>query len=212
MSLTVPAHYDILTEEDKTGYQDLRRSLQSAFSLAPRSSKISDSFESVVDQLRRYVVCGDESAQLRRSLVCGIMWIDNVIAINTRQLCIVVGKCKSSVNSGFQAIGYTTVPTDANTATALTKAFPFMKADFGEMRQWTFRLMPTDTKPTNDISFFDVNSCSPPPDEFSSANNFTLETDSFPDPLPFQGSEIITPDFELALPDFELLPDPVNIL
>ena len=205
MGPTAPAHYDILTDEDKAGYQELRKSLQSAFSLAPRSSKISDSFESVVEQLRRYIICGDASAELRRSLVCGIMWIDNVIAINTRQLCIIVGKCKSSVNSGLQAIGYTTIPTDANTATALTKAFPFMKSDFGEMRQWTFRLMPAMHK---DMTAYEPSNFSPPPDDLPTSSHFSLDMDGMFEPISFQGSLVDT-DFTLDLPDFDSLPDAV---
>ena len=206
MGPTAPAHYDILTDEDKAGYQELRKSLQSAFSLAPRSSKISDSFESVVEQLRRYIICGDASAELRRSLVCGIMWIDNVVAINTRQLCIIVGKCKSSVNSGLQAIGYTTIPTDANTATALTKAFPFMKSDFGEMRQWTFRLMPVTSK---DMAAYEPSNFSPPPDDLPLSSHFSLDMDGMLEPLAFQGQNLIAPDFSLDLPDFDSLPDAV---
>ena len=145
---TIPAHYDVLTEEDKRGYQELQKSLQSVFAMAPRSSKIGDSFEYVVKQLKNYVLCGDRPTELRRSLVCGIMWMGNVIAINTRQLCIAIGKCKSSVNSGLQFIGYTTIQTDVEIAAELARAFPFMRTNFGEMRQWTFRLMPPHHRDT----------------------------------------------------------------
>lgn len=149
---TIPAHYEIMTDEDKRGYQELQKSLQSVFALAPRSSKIGDSFECVVERLRNYVLCGDRLTELRRSLVCGILWMGDVIAINTRQLCTVIGKCKSSVNSGLQFIGYTTIPTDAQIAAELARAFPFMRTNFSEIRQWTFRLMPTRHRNTSMIN------------------------------------------------------------
>ena len=137
-----PAHYEILTEDDKIGYEALKEQFRTMFATAKRPAKLTDTFRTVVDELRNYITCGDRDAELRRSLVCGIMWIDDVLAINTRHLARIVGKCKSSINCGFQALGYTTIQDNATTAAALTRAYPFMKTDFHAIRQWTFRLSP----------------------------------------------------------------------
>ena len=138
----VPAFFDRLTTEDKQKYECLRCNIQEAFNTAPRSARLCEYFDVVVNHLRSYVVCGDRPSELRRALVCGIMWIDNVVALNTRQLAITVGKCKSSINNGFTTLGYVTIPPDAHTVTEIAKAFPFMRSNFAQMRQWTVRLLP----------------------------------------------------------------------
>lgn len=143
----VPAFFDQLTTEDKQKYEHLRCNIQEAFNTAPRSSRLCEYFDVVVNHLKSYVVCGDRQAELRRALVCGIMWIDNVVALNTRQLAITIGKCKSSINSGFTTLGYVTIPPDAHTVTEITKAFPFMRSNFTQMRQWTVRLLPPLDRP-----------------------------------------------------------------
>jgi hypothetical protein len=139
-----PNHFEVLTAEDVEGYRLVQQQLRDKFADAPRSSKIADSFRDVVDILRRYVMCEDKQTQNRRGLVCGIVWIGSVISINTRQLCKVIGKCKSSVNSGFHAIGYQKIDNCPVSTSALVNAFPFMRDNFTEARQWTFRKCPQE--------------------------------------------------------------------
>jgi hypothetical protein len=89
-----------------------------------------------------FVVSEDPLATQRRSLVCGIIWCRDAIAINTKQLCILLDKCKSSVNTGFTAIGYRTVLENPEVAVTLARTYPFMRSDFSQTRQWTFRSIP----------------------------------------------------------------------
>jgi hypothetical protein len=65
------------------------------------------------------------------------------MAINTKQLCILLRKGKSSINNGFEAIGYNRIFGDAKIASALVGAFQFMKSDLAETRQWTIRELPS---------------------------------------------------------------------
>jgi hypothetical protein len=111
----------------------------------------------VLDSLRRYVL--DDNM---RGLVCGILWLDRGIAINTHQLSIVTNKCKSSLNGSFQSLGYGTIPSGADVGPEIIKVFPFMKGQFGMLRQWTIRqriddaqitgMTPLPTDPDDDIS------------------------------------------------------------
>ena len=103
-----------------------------------KNSKICDNFQNVFDSIKRYVKSNQEAENIR-SLVCGILWVDDYIVINTRQLQHVIGKCKSSINNGIQAIGYVSIQTSADIAVILGKKFPFLKNNFSEMRQWTVR-------------------------------------------------------------------------
>jgi hypothetical protein len=93
-----------------------------------------DTFHDVLGQLKRYV--GDSPT---RGLVCGILWLDRGIAINTHHLSIVTNRCKSSINGSFQALGYGTVPSGADVAPEIERIFPFMTGQFALLRQWTVR-------------------------------------------------------------------------
>jgi hypothetical protein len=64
---------------------------------------------------------------------------EGAFAVSTRHRCKLIGKCKSSINAGFQAVGYTTTPMSAAHAASLVQVFPFMRSNCGEMRQWTIR-------------------------------------------------------------------------
>jgi hypothetical protein len=66
-------------------------------------------------------------------------WIHDGIAINTRQLRLLVGKCKSTINAMFQSIGYATIPSARDYANTLVEIFPVLKDNFAELRRWTVR-------------------------------------------------------------------------
>jgi hypothetical protein len=50
---------------------------------------------------------------------------------------VLMGKSKSSINSGFHAIGYKAVPIEEEHASALIHTFPLMKDNISLTRQWT---------------------------------------------------------------------------
>jgi hypothetical protein len=75
----------------------------------------------------------------KRGLVCGICWLNSGIAVNTRQLRLLLSKCKSSINSMFQSIGFSSIPTTNDYEAALTAYFPLIKDNFAELRRWTIR-------------------------------------------------------------------------
>jgi hypothetical protein len=65
--------------------------------------------------------------------------MSNGIAVNIQQMKLLTSKCKSSINGSFGHLGYLPVPSGADTAGELLQAFPFMKDQFSELRQWTIR-------------------------------------------------------------------------
>ena len=140
---TEPQYYDLLCDSDKESLKNLQKDI-SDIVIKSGKAKFCDIFERIIGLIHDFVVKGNDADNLR-SLVCGIIWMeDDIIAINTRQLILIINKCKSSVNSGFQAIGYSTVQMDPKTAVALVKRFPFMKENFCETRQWTLRKLNKD--------------------------------------------------------------------
>jgi hypothetical protein len=61
------------------------------------------------------------------------------IAINTRQLRLLIGKCKSSINGAMSKMGFGTAPLKSAASQALITFIPFLKGNFVEQRQWTIR-------------------------------------------------------------------------
>ncbi|EAX97353.1 hypothetical protein TVAG_293580 [Trichomonas vaginalis G3] len=129
--------WEKLSLRDREGYLELRTMLTSP-ACKNRRNKSVETFVDVVETIKAFVM-RDDSDDLQRGIVCGMYWVGEDLAINTRQLRILLQKCKSSINGSLQMIGYAS-PTDANEASSiLNKLFPFWKDNFKEMRQWTIR-------------------------------------------------------------------------
>jgi hypothetical protein len=128
-----PRFFEQLTDAEQSEYETLRQGLSSP-QCKSRRNKSNEMFQDVLDQLKRYV--GDSPT---RGLVCGILWLDRGIAVNTHSLSIITNRCKSSINGSFQALGYGTIPSGADVSPEIERAFPFMKGQFGLLRQWTIR-------------------------------------------------------------------------
>jgi hypothetical protein len=127
-------------------------------------------------------VRGDPS-DAARGLVCGILWLDSGIAINTHQLRLISSKCKSSINASFQTLGYGTIPSGADVSRELLQAFPFMQTQFALLRQWTIRQKVDQSQPAMKLSEIVRKKCeerhqkveddiTPPPDEDRWVNSY----------------------------------------
>jgi hypothetical protein len=132
-----PNYLPLLTSDDKLGYESLREAID-PLTVRTTRALLGEKFQEIIGTIRDYAVRGDAD-DWKRCLVCGVAWLDDSLAISTRQLCKLIRKCKSSINSGLQAIGYETVLLSPEHATSLIRFFPFMRSRIDEMRQWTIR-------------------------------------------------------------------------
>ncbi|KAH0792556.1 potassium/sodium hyperpolarization-activated cyclic nucleotide-gated channel 1 [Histomonas meleagridis] len=173
---STPAHWELLTPEDQHGYEMLQKALASP-ECKNRRNKSNETFIEVLNTIKNYVVRGDEG-DIKRSLVCGIVWLESGIAINTHQLSPLIHKCKSSINGSFQSLGYGTIPTGSDSSNELLSTFPFMRANFSELRQWTIRQKITDNQPKAKISQLVLqklqNTAPPEEDNSTNTNEMTL--------------------------------------
>lgn len=131
-----PMFMNILSAEDKTAYEELQNVLAAPDHRYNRNKRIV-TFQDMLAQIKAFCVRGD-SNDWKRYLVCGICWIGADIAINTRQLRVLLGKSKSTINGAFSKMGYETLPFKNNDS-ALQEKIPFLKGNFSESRQWTVR-------------------------------------------------------------------------
>jgi hypothetical protein len=136
-----PAYWDLIDESDRAAYLTLRQTLSSSTCKHCRhhSNEVN---RDILNMIQAFVIRNDAD-DWKRALVCGICWLQASIAINTRQLRLLVSKCKSSINAMFQNIGYVTVPTTSEYGVAIAQFFPAIKDNFAELRKWTIRAAKT---------------------------------------------------------------------
>jgi hypothetical protein len=129
-------YFELLSAEDQSAYLELRAELSSPDNRYNRNKRI-DTFIEMLEQIKKFCKRGDND-DWKRYLVCGICWINEDIAINTRQLRILLGKSKSTINGVFSKMNYETLPVK-NHETGLQDRIPFLRGNFSESRQWTVR-------------------------------------------------------------------------
>lgn len=131
-----PPYWEILSDVDREGYHDLRNRL--AMNRSDGRDGSTDSFESVLRAVRTFSERNDEN-DWKRFLVCGVCWMDRAIAVNTRQLRLLVSKCKSSINGSLKKMGYSTNTAHSESWKILFPRIPRLQNHFTELRQWTIR-------------------------------------------------------------------------
>jgi hypothetical protein len=135
--MQLPSYWALLDETDKLAYTTMRQGLSSS-ACKHRRHHATEINKDILATIHGFVMRNDNE-NWKRALVCGICWLPDAIAINTRQLRLLLSKCKSSINSMFQSLGFTAVPTTTDYGSALAAAFPLIKDNFAELRQWTIR-------------------------------------------------------------------------
>ncbi|KAH0789271.1 potassium/sodium hyperpolarization-activated cyclic nucleotide-gated channel 1 [Histomonas meleagridis] len=139
----------MLSPEDQAEFEELQKHVGSPENRYNRNKRLATLNESF-DLIRQFCARGDED-DWKRYLVCGICWFPNGIAINTRQLRVLIAKSKSTINGAIAKMGYTTVPTKGDDATQLLNIIPYLKGHFSELRQWTIRRSATFMTPTPEV-------------------------------------------------------------
>lgn len=130
-------NWEYVSEQSKIEYKKLQKAIKELVN-ENRKAKFSKIFQDIALLIEDYIK-RDTSGNNERSLICGYLFIGKLLAINTRQIMQLVGKCKSSINSGFQEMGYKVIPMDAESAVTLMKTYPFLKNQIALTRQWTLR-------------------------------------------------------------------------
>lgn len=132
-----PEYWHLLTEKDKERYCALKLAFTPGELLSSRIAS-NQTFVQILTIIRQYAERGD-SDDWKRFLVCGICWLDDGIAINTRQLTLLLSKCKSSINGSFQKIGYKANTTYTESGKTLFPKIPFLRQQTDDLRKWSIR-------------------------------------------------------------------------
>ena len=156
----------LLSPADRIEYDELKKKVGSPENRYNRNKRI-QTFTEIIESIRQFCIKNDDD-DWKRCLVCGICWIphststdlsplspsevddlnDNSfygwtnnhdLAINTRQLRVLIAKSKSTINGALAKMGYESVPTKGSDAEDLISAIPFLNNHYTEIRQWTIR-------------------------------------------------------------------------
>jgi hypothetical protein len=134
-----PKYWELLTPEDQAAYLSLQHILANP-GRSTRRQKGVHAFAEVLEQVKSFVAMKDDT-DWKRSIVCGLYCsnLDSSIALNTRQLRLLISKCKSSINSSFQLLGYRIIASGNDCAAVVLNYFPILRENFADFRQWTVR-------------------------------------------------------------------------
>jgi hypothetical protein len=153
-----PKYIEMLTPSDQEQYNDLRSTLSSQMCRNRRGKRV-EGFAEMLSSIQGFCIRHDDD-DWKRCLVCGVCWLPNGIAINNRQLSILIDKCKSSINGSLQKMGYSTLQSRNESAESLSNAIPRLKNNFNELREWTVRLFMAAT-PQPNLPMYSVNTIYP---------------------------------------------------
>lgn len=133
----IPNHWFLLSDDDRSGYLELRSRFYDEISKSRRGERI----EVFVDRLNlvREYIDREETDKWKRCIVCGITFLENALAINIQQLRMLLGKCKSSINGSLQQLGYTAKPSTREIDLELQQIVPIFGDDHAEFKKWTIR-------------------------------------------------------------------------
>lgn len=134
-----PGFIDLLSPNDRKLYDELQQNVGSPDFRYNRNRRISTLMD-IFEYIRDYCEYSEED-QWKRYLVCGICWFKDCVAINTRQLRLLIAKSKSAINGAFVKMGYQTIPTKGEERTMLLEKIPFLSSHYSDLRQWTIRKM-----------------------------------------------------------------------
>ena len=131
-----------------------------------------DSFIEGFQKIKTFCTKGDAD-DWKRCLVCGVCFMQDSIAVNTKRLEQVFSKSKSTINQSLKKLGYDGCSKMKQNYTTLFRYIPHLKLDYTEQRQWSIRKYSntqSNLETTNDI----INS--PPQNHLISPINPQTET------------------------------------
>ena len=132
-----PVFWDRLSADDKAEFIRLRNQLhsyQKPTGKDPRVVTFRKELLSVLQYTER-----DEVHREERCILTGIAFAGPLICVNTRLLKNFLGRCKSSINGGFQQMGYVAIRTKGKARTCIVTVMRPLTSDPALLRQWTVR-------------------------------------------------------------------------
>jgi hypothetical protein len=132
-----PSYFDLLSDSDRQQYVALRGRFAEDARKSRRAERF-DTFRERLNSVRDFVERNDDDSW-KRSLVCGLFFLRNSLAVNIQQVRILFGKCKSLINGSLQQLGYSAERATPEEYEELILRLPGQVADAFELKKWSMR-------------------------------------------------------------------------
>jgi len=132
-----PAFWDRLPSDDKSEFLRLRAQLHSDQQNSSKDSRVVTFRRELVIVLQFIERSG--AFREERSILAGIAFGGPFICVNTRTLKAFLGRCKSSINGGFQQMGYVALKNKTKARACIITVMQPLGSDANQLRQWTVR-------------------------------------------------------------------------
>jgi hypothetical protein len=134
-----------LSPADKTEFLRLRTSFYQGQRTSSTKDKKIVSFSNELISILKYIQ-HSEVGRENRTVMVGVCFAGPFIGVNTRQLKNFIGRCKSSINSSLQQLGYVALKTKSKARTCILSIIPSLINDQNILKQWTIRCASDDTQ------------------------------------------------------------------
>jgi hypothetical protein len=135
---TLPNEFSLLSAADQALYRELRVRVGSQDTRYNRFHCL-DILTDSLKQIHSFCMRDDPEYGVR-CLVCGVCWLSaDEIAVNIRQLRLLLKKSKSTINGCLLKMRYTPVPLKGANTDRLTALIPHLKDQYLELRLWSVR-------------------------------------------------------------------------
>lgn len=126
-----------LSRADAIEYMRLKESFIHSQSSRTRDRR-GNTFKQEIETIIRFVDSRQEDRELR-ALATGLIRNGSYLCVNSQRLKLFVRRCKSSINNGFQQLGFESVKSRSCSNACLTSALPSIASQTNLGRQWTVR-------------------------------------------------------------------------
>ena len=133
----LPQNWQLLKRNDLEDYIKLRLNNEEDSMKSKKGEKM-EAFSSRLKEIKNYIE-RDKEDEWKRSIACGIIFLESGIAINIQNFKMLLSRCKSSINGSFQQKGYSTIPGNQTIYQEIIAKVPFFSKNPSELKKWTFR-------------------------------------------------------------------------
>jgi hypothetical protein len=130
-------NFGLLCPSDRQEYDRLRDNFHEDIGKSRKGERL-DVFTDRLNQVRAFIERNDED-QWKRSLVCGVFFLRDSLALNIQQLRTLLGKCKSSINGSLQRLGYSALLPGHEAEQEFLSRIPSHCQEPSDLKRWTIR-------------------------------------------------------------------------
>ena len=145
MPSDIVLYWNMLSKIDQLENMRLKETFSSS-NTVNKKYKASMVFSTFINQLKSFVMKGDSFDRIR-AIVCGIYWYKDMLFVNSKNLMLIVSKCRSSINNSIVGLGYELVPSLESPFNIFLKIFPEFSLNYKGARQWTIRKLISPNSP-----------------------------------------------------------------